>query len=38
MSARKTLSLISPLMRILLTLGLLIAAGAGQAIERVIGP
>ena len=35
MSARKTLSLIYPLMRVLLTLGLLLAAGVGQAIERV---
>jgi RHS repeat-associated protein len=35
MSARKTLSLISPLMRILLTFGLLLAATAAQAIERV---
>jgi RHS repeat-associated protein len=35
MSARKRFSRIAPLMRILLTLGLLLAAGAGQAIERV---
>ena len=35
MSARKTLSLISPLMRILITLGLLLTAVTGQAIERV---
>ena len=35
MSARTRFSLIVPLMRILLTLGLLLTATAGQAIERV---
>ena len=35
MSAGKRFSLIFPLMRILLSLGLLLATGAGQAIERV---
>ena len=35
MSARKRVSRIASLMRILLTFGLLLAAGAGQAIERV---
>jgi RHS repeat-associated protein len=35
MSTRKTFSLTSPLMRILLALGLLLAASAGHAIERV---
>ena len=38
MNVRKTFSPASPLMRILLILWLLLAAGAAQAIERVIGP
>lgn len=38
MSARKSFGLISPLMRILLAVTLLLAAVTCQAIERVIGP